>query len=89
MNHPGYYDEFGFYSPMPIDRAARREPDADFPTGPAIGESIPSVKLPNQRGDMVDIVERLNGRKAVLVFHGLRLVTALYDAARAVATYAP
>ena len=69
MNHPGYYDEFGFYSPMPIDRAARREPVADFPTGPAIGESVPSVKLPNQRGAMVDIVERLNGRKAVLVFH--------------------
>ena len=24
---PDYYDEFGFYSPMPNDRAARREPN--------------------------------------------------------------
>jgi hypothetical protein len=43
--------------PMPMDRAARREPNAGFPTGPEIGTSIPGVRLPNQHG------ETMSGRK--------------------------
>lgn len=64
-----YYDEFGFYSPMPIDRAARREPDADFPTGPPVGATLPEVRLPNQHGVMVDLAQRKGRRGAVVVFH--------------------
>ena len=66
---PNYYDEFGFYSPMPIDRAARREPDADFPTGPAIGSALPDIRLPNQHGKMVDVAQRRSSAGAIVVFH--------------------
>lgn len=65
----GYYDEFGFYSPMPLDRAARREPDADFPTGPEIGTAIPGIRLPNQHGEMIDVAERRGRKGAIVVFH--------------------
>jgi len=64
-----YYDEFGFYSPMPLDRAARREPDADFPTGPEIGTPIPDIRLPNQHGEMIDVAEHRGGKGAIVVFH--------------------
>ena len=44
MTNDGYHDEFDFYSPMPINRAARREPGADFPTGPDIGAVLPEIQ---------------------------------------------
>lgn len=69
MSDPGYYDEFGFYSPMPLDRAARREPGADFPTGPAVGSPIPPIVLPDQHGDLVDVAQRGGPRGSVVVFH--------------------
>ena len=69
MDGPQYYDEFGFYSPMPIDRAARREPDADFPTGPAIGETLPPIRLPDQFGRMVDVGDYHDSRGSIVVFH--------------------
>jgi hypothetical protein len=65
----GYYDEFGFYSPMPIDRAARREPDADFPTGPGIGAALPAIRLPNQHGEMINVGEHRGRKGAIVVFH--------------------
>ena len=64
-----YYDEFGFYSPMPLDRAARREPDVGFPTGPEIGTAIPDIRLPNQHGEMIDLAEHRGGKGAIVVFH--------------------
>ena len=69
MSDTDYYDEFGFYSPMPISRGARREPDADFPTGPPIGASLPAVRLPNQSGVTVDIGQQGTTRGAIVVFH--------------------
>lgn len=65
----GYYDEFGFYSPMPMDRAARREPDAGFPTGPAVGATLPDIRLPNQRGEMTDVAQHRGRKGAIVVFH--------------------
>ena len=65
----GYYDEFGFYSPMPMDRAARREPDADFPTGPAIGAALPAIRLPDQRGEIIDVARNRGKKGAIVVFH--------------------
>lgn len=64
-----YYDEFGFYSPMPLSRPARREPGADFPTGPAVGERLPEFELPDQNGRSVDFHTDRQGRKAIVVFH--------------------
>jgi len=65
----GYYDEFGFYSPMPMDRAARREPDADFPTGPDIGAALPNIRLPNQHGEIIDVAQHRGRKGAIVVFH--------------------
>ncbi|HTT76119.1 MAG TPA: hypothetical protein VMF50_09095 [Candidatus Binataceae bacterium] len=64
-----YYDEFGFYSPMPLSRAARREPGKDFPTGPGIGEPLPNFRLPDQFGRQLDLDIARQGRKAIVVFH--------------------
>lgn len=64
-----YYDEFGFYSPMPLSRPARREPGADYPTGPAVGERLPSFTLPDQNGNQIDFHGDRRGRKAIVVFH--------------------
>jgi len=64
-----YYDEFGFYSPMPLSRPARREPGPDFPTGPAVGERLPNFTLPDQYGQPTDFDMARQGRKAIVVFH--------------------
>ena len=69
MSDPGYDDEFGFYAPLPADRAARREPGADFSTGPGIGSALPAVCLPNQQGQLVDIRQQCGNRRAIVVFH--------------------
>lgn len=69
MPGPEFYDDFGFYSPMPIDRGARREPEADFPTGPAIGEMLPAIRLPDQSGQMVDVADYHDSRGSIVVFH--------------------
>ena len=69
MSDPGYYDEFGFYAPLPLDRAARREPGADFPTGPEIGNALPAICLPDQQGQLVDIRQQCGNRRAIVVFH--------------------
>jgi len=64
-----YYDEFGFYSPMPLSRPARREPGPDFPTGPAVGERLPNFTLPDQYGQQIDFDSARQGRRAVVMFH--------------------
>ncbi len=69
MSDPSRYDEFGFYAPLPVDRAARREPGADFPTGPEIGSALPAVCLPDQQGQIVDIRQHCGSRRAIVVFH--------------------
>ncbi|MGY9075397.1 MAG: hypothetical protein ACKVHU_20890 [Acidimicrobiales bacterium] len=65
----GFYDEFGFYSPQPIDRATRRQPGLDHPTGPAVGESVPAVLLPNQSNVLIDVQASLGSAGAIVVFH--------------------
>ena len=69
MSDPSRYDEFGFYAPLPVDRAARREPGADFPTGPDIGSALPAVCLPDQQGQLVDIRHHCGSRRAIVEFH--------------------
>lgn len=69
MSRDDYYDEFGFYSPMPISRAARREPPADFSTGPEIGTNLPPICLPDQNGEQVAVDECHGERGSVIVFH--------------------
>ena len=69
MSDPGYFDEFGFYSPMPLDRAARPRPEPDFPTGPGVGSQLPPIRLPDQHGVPVDVGTRRGGQDAIIVFH--------------------
>ncbi len=69
MSTNEYYDEFGFYSPMPLTRAARREPEADFPTGPQVGVALPEIELPNQHGELVDVRAARGALGAIVVFH--------------------
>ena len=64
-----YYDEFGFYSPMPLTRAVRRQPSEDFGTGPEVGDTTPSIVLPDQTGAVVDVHTDLGKSGAVVVFH--------------------
>ena len=64
-----YYDEFGFYSPMPLTRAVRRQPPPDHPTGPGIGSPVPPIVLPDQSGVMVDVQADLGAAGAVVVFY--------------------
>ena len=47
----------------------RRGPASDdFPTGPAVGERLPDVTLPDQHGEPVDIATARAGRRAPVVF---------------------
>lgn len=64
-----YFDEFGFYSPMPLTRAVRRQPSEGFPTGPDVGCSVPAIVLPSQSGEVVDVHANLGAAGAVVVFH--------------------
>jgi hypothetical protein len=64
-----YCDEFGFYSPMPLSRPARREPGPDFPTGPVVGERLPNFTLPDQYGRQIDFYTDRQDRKTIVVFH--------------------
>lgn len=45
MTNDGYHDEFNPYSPMPANRAARREP----------GAVLLEIQLQNQYGNTVDV----------------------------------
>lgn len=64
-----FYDEFGFYSPMPLTRAVRRQPPPDFPTGPEVGAVIPPIVLPDQSGSIVDVLASAGAAGSVVVFH--------------------
>ena len=47
----------------------RRGPESDdFPTGPAVGEPLPDVTLPDQHGEPVNIATARAGRRALVVF---------------------
>jgi len=65
----GYYDEFGFYSPQPIDRATRRQPGEDHPTGPDVGTAVPAIVLPDQSGATIDVQASLGAAGGVVVLH--------------------
>jgi hypothetical protein len=53
----------------PARHPAQRSPtDADFPTGPAIGERLPDFALPNQRGETIDFHADRDGHPAAVLF---------------------
>lgn len=69
MDPDSQTDDLGISVPISISHPARRYPaDNNFPTGPAVGESLPNIKLPNQNGEMIDIKQRKGNSNAVVVF---------------------
>jgi len=49
--------------------ATRRMPATDdFPTGPAVGETLPDFTLPDQRGEQVNFTKAREGKRALVVF---------------------
>lgn len=63
-------DDLGITVPVPASHPGRRYPaEHEFPTGPAIGERLPDVALPNQDGEVVDLHAHRGDSKAVVVFY--------------------
>lgn len=62
-------DDLGISVPIPISHPARRYPATeDFPTGPAVGDALPDIRLPNQQGEMADVKALAAGQSAVVIF---------------------
>ena len=62
-------DDIGITVPIPISHPGRRYPATDeFPTGPDIGEALPSITLSNQHGESINLDEHRDGSRAVVVF---------------------
>jgi len=63
-------DDLGITIPIPASHPARRYPASDeFPTGPEIGERLPTFSLPNQYGRMVDYHADRGDSKSIVVFY--------------------
>ncbi len=63
-------DDLGITVPIPASHPARRYPASDeFPTGPEVGERLPTFSLPNQHGRMVDYHTDRGESKSIVVFY--------------------
>ena len=62
-------DEFGFVGPIKPGVGPRSNPVGRFPTGPEIGEALPSIVARSHTGERVDVEKARAGRPAVVVFH--------------------
>ncbi len=69
MTSEGHHDEFGLVGPAPVEHPARRIPDPDFPTSPAVGDSTPEFQRPNRHGELVDFHATPAGTKPCPVFN--------------------
>lgn len=62
-------DEYGILGPYRPGHKARSDPRGAFPTGPAIGETLPNIVAPSTRGANVDVHKAAGGRAAVVMFY--------------------
>lgn len=62
-------DGSGALGPAKPGLGPRQDPDEIFPTGPAIGETLPDIVAPAHTGALVDMHEARAGRPAVVVFY--------------------
>lgn len=62
-------DEFGFVGPIKPGIGPRSNPAGWFPTGPEIGERLPSIVARAHTGEIVDVEKARAGRPGVVVFH--------------------
>ena len=62
-------DELGIWVPIPVSHPARRFPASDdFPTGPEVGETVPSFSLTDHNGLTVQFPKSDEGKKTILLF---------------------
>ena len=63
-------DDLGITVPIPASAAARRYPASEeFPTGPEIGERLPTFSLLNQHGRLVDYHADRGDANSIVVFY--------------------
>ena len=63
-------DDLGITIGIPVDHPGRRYPASqEFPTGPDVGERLPSFSLPNQEGRLVDYHADRGDSKSLVVFY--------------------
>jgi hypothetical protein len=63
-------DDLGITIPFPASHPARRYPDShEFPSGPEIGERLPTFSLPNQHGRLVDYHADRGTSKSIVAFY--------------------
>jgi len=41
----------------------------DFPTGPAVGEPLPDLTLPDQHGEPLTFSRARDGKRSLVIFH--------------------
>jgi hypothetical protein len=63
-------DDLGITIPYSLSHPGRLYPASDeFPTGPEIGERLPTFSLPNQHGRTVDFHTDRGNSKSIVVFY--------------------
>ncbi len=62
-------EELGFDAPAPLGHPGRLGLPNGHPTGPEIGDRLPSFELPDQHGRRTDFHRDRAGAKAVVVFY--------------------
>ena len=68
-NGKGWIDGHGFLGPLEPGTGPRRDPAGSFPTGPAIGETLPDVVAPDAWGSEIDVHSHRAGKPAVVMFN--------------------
>jgi hypothetical protein len=63
-------DDLGITIGIPVEHPGRRYPASQhFPTGPEIGERLPTFSLPNQQGQLIDYHADRGDSKSIVVFY--------------------
>ena len=63
-------DDLGITIGIPVEHPGRRYPAShEFPTGPEIGERLPTFTLPNQQGRLIDYHADRGDSKSIVVFY--------------------
>lgn len=64
----GWQDHDGFIGPIQPGNGPRSDPKGDFPTGPAVGDSLPEVLCRDANGQAFSLAAESAGRPKVLIF---------------------
>ena len=62
-------DQDGFLSPIRPGEGPRRNPEGEFPTGPAVGTRLPEIVALDTSGSTFDVHADRRDRPAIVVFH--------------------